>query len=76
VGCVRNQPERVERRVAVFMVCVVCGTRTRECVTLVRTLETVPLCSSRCQRLFLQYPWQFVDSEEAEAETTAGVERS
>ena len=46
-----------------FEACIVCGTRTRERVTLIRTLEEVALCGERCQRIFLQYPWQFVDAE-------------
>lgn len=48
-----------------FKECVVCGTRTRERVTLIRTLEDVALCGERCQRMFLQYPWQFVEAEAA-----------
>jgi hypothetical protein len=46
-----------------FKECVVCGTRTRERVTLIRTLEDVALCTERCQRMFLQYPWQFIQAE-------------
>ena len=46
-----------------FEACIVCGTRTRERVTLIRTLEEVALCGERCQRIFLQYPWQFIDAE-------------
>ena len=53
-----------------FEACVVCGVRTRERVTLIRTLEEVALCSERCQRVFLQYPWQFVEAEVEQATST------
>jgi len=53
-----------------FQECIVCGTRTHECVTLLRTLESVPLCSDRCRRLFLSYPWQFLETETEEFSST------
>ena len=52
------------RRVLVFRECVVCGNKTHETVTLIRTLENVPICRERCRRIFLQYPWIFLEAEE------------
>jgi hypothetical protein len=47
----------------VFEDCIVCGTRTREHVTLLGFQESIPLCGSRCRRLFLSYPLGYMDAD-------------
>ncbi len=46
-----------------FQECIVCGARTREQVTLLLgTFEAVPICSERCRRSFLHFPWSFLET--------------
>jgi hypothetical protein len=45
-----------------FQECVVCGARTREQVTLMGSFEAVPICGERCRRLFLHFPWSFLET--------------
>jgi hypothetical protein len=60
LSCVHARGKERER---MFQECIVCGARTREQVTLLLgTFEAVPICSERCRRSFLHFPWSFLET--------------